>query len=252
MSQIGIFIPQTSNGVLTLTGDSGGAVPPTAGNINIVGAGGVSTTGNPGTSTITITAGAAIATTYTTDAGIATPAANNLDVLGNNLITTSGAGDTLVVELTNGTNGQIPIAGGTDPVWANITSTDGSITITNGANSIDLSTTGMDFAWQEETGATVALAVNNGYIMNNAGGVTGTLPATAAVGDIIAIVGKGAGGWLIAQNGGQTIHFGNLDTTTGVTGSLGSMLRYDCVEIICITANTDFVVRSSVGNLVVT
>ena len=39
----------------TLTGNTGGAVPPTAGNINVIGAGTVLVSGNPGTSTLTIT-----------------------------------------------------------------------------------------------------------------------------------------------------------------------------------------------------
>lgn len=41
-------------GIATLTGNSGGAVGPTAGNIDIVGSGIVSVVGNPGTSTLTI------------------------------------------------------------------------------------------------------------------------------------------------------------------------------------------------------
>jgi hypothetical protein len=43
-------------GIATLTGNSGGAVGPTAGNIDIVGSGSVTVTGNPGTSTLTISA----------------------------------------------------------------------------------------------------------------------------------------------------------------------------------------------------
>ena len=41
--------------VLTLTGNVGGPVGPTAGNINVVGGGSITVTGNPGTSTLTIT-----------------------------------------------------------------------------------------------------------------------------------------------------------------------------------------------------
>lgn len=40
--------------VLTLTGNTGGAVGPTGGNINVVGTGTISVAGNPGTSTLTI------------------------------------------------------------------------------------------------------------------------------------------------------------------------------------------------------
>jgi len=56
MSQIQIYNVSAGGGgpILTLSGNSGGAVPPTAGNINIVGGAGVTVTGNPGTSTLTI------------------------------------------------------------------------------------------------------------------------------------------------------------------------------------------------------
>lgn len=155
-------------GVATLTGNSGGAVSPTAGNINVVGAGGITVTGNPGTSTLTITGG--------------------------------GSGG---------------------------------------------------LTWNEVTGTSQAMAVDNGYIANNAGLVTLTLPATAALGSVIRVAGKGAGLWSIAQNAGQTIHFGSLDTTTGATGHLDSILQYDCVELLCVTANTEFVVISVMGNLTI-
>jgi hypothetical protein len=107
------------------------------------------------------------------------------------------------------------------------------------------------FLWNEITGTSANMAVNNGYIANNGGLVTLTLPATAALGSIIRVAGKGAGGWLIAQNGGQTIHFGALSSTTGVGGSLASTATFDAVELLCITANTDFEVLSSVGNITV-
>ncbi len=56
MSQINTRVTASSLGaILTLTGNSGGAVPPTAGNINVLGSGGINVAGNPGTSTLTIT-----------------------------------------------------------------------------------------------------------------------------------------------------------------------------------------------------
>lgn len=58
MSQAGIINVAGGGGggspVQTLTGNTGGAVPPTANNINVVGTGAVTVTGNPGTSTLTI------------------------------------------------------------------------------------------------------------------------------------------------------------------------------------------------------
>jgi hypothetical protein len=108
------------------------------------------------------------------------------------------------------------------------------------------------FTWVEVTGTSQAAAVNTGYILNNAGLVTLTLPSTAAVGQIVEAAGKGSGGWRIAQNAGQTIHFGSANTTTGAGGRLDSTNRYDCVRLLCTTANTDFTVLSSVGNISVT
>lgn len=105
--------------------------------------------------------------------------------------------------------------------------------------------------WTEVTGTSQAAAVGNGYITNNVALVTVTLPATAAVGQRVAIIGKGAGLWKLAQNSGQTIHFGSIDSTTGTGGYLAATVKYDCLEVICITANTDWVVRDSVGSITV-
>lgn len=111
---------------------------------------------------------------------------------------------------------------------------------------------GGGIAWNEVTIATQTLAVGNGYVMNNASQVVGTLPASALFGSEIRIVGKGAGGWKIAQNSGQTIHFGNQNTTTGTSGSIASQNVFDCLDLLCITADTDWVAHSSQGNLTVT
>ena len=101
--------------------------------------------------------------------------------------------------------------------------------------------------WTEVTSASQAAAVGNGYITNYATLLTVTLPATAAVGQRVALVGKGAGLWKLAQNASQVIHFGGINSTTGTGGYLAATGQYDCVEVICITANTDWVVRDSVG-----
>jgi dihydrodipicolinate synthase/N-acetylneuraminate lyase len=90
--------------------------------------------------------------------------------------------------------------------------------------------------------------VNTAYIANNASSVTFTLPVTAAVGDVFRIVGKGAGGWDIAQNASQTISLLGSSTTTGITGTLTPDEVLAAIEIVCTTANTDFLVISSVGN----
>lgn len=101
------------------------------------------------------------------------------------------------------------------------------------------------------SGTSQAASANWIYIPNNVGLVTITLPATIAAGKIIGIVGNGSGGWKLAQNSGQTIHFLANNTTTGATGYLASTGQYDCVEVICSIANTDFVVRTSTGNITI-
>jgi len=116
---------------------------------------------------------------------------------------------------------------------------------------VDNNAGGGGIAWNEVTGTSQSASVNNGYICNNASLVTVTLPDTAAVGSIVSVAGKGAGGWRVAQNAGETIHFGNSDTTTGDTGYLEFTNTYDAVELVCITANTDWVVVSSIGNITV-
>ena len=111
---------------------------------------------------------------------------------------------------------------------------------------------GGGMTWYNVTSTTQALAIGNGYIANNAGVVTMTLPATAAIGSVIGIAGAGAGGWRIAQNAGQTIFYGDLSTTTGVSGSLSSSLRRDNASLICTATNTDLtVLYGNIGNLTV-
>ena len=89
------------------------------------------------------------------------------------------------------TNGQLLIGStGATPTAATITAGTG-ISISNGAGSITISGSGGGYSWTEVTGTSQAMAVNNGYIANNAGLVTLTLPATAAVGDTVIVQGKG-------------------------------------------------------------
>lgn len=151
--------------VSTLTGNSGGAVPPTAGNINIVGTGPISVTGNPGTSTLTIsTSGSGTVESLTTDDGhVVTPTAGTIILAGGNNITTTGTvgPNTATVSVTGttnhavqignasgsltslsvGTNGQLPIGStGANPVMSTLTAGTG-ISITNGAGSITIAAT---------------------------------------------------------------------------------------------------------------
>lgn len=151
------------------------------------------------------------------------------------------------------TNGQMLIGStGNDPVAAVITGGVG-IDVVTGAGTLTLNATGpASFLWVEVTGVSEAMVTNTGYIANNAGLVTLTLPATSAVGDLLEVVGKGAGGWAIAQNAGQMIHFGSVSTTTGAGGSLSSTNRRDAIYLVCTTADTEWTVGCGAqGNITV-
>lgn len=140
------------------------------------------------------------------------------------------------------TDGQLLIGStGADPVGAAITAGT-NIVVTNGAGSITIATSGTaSFSWNAVAGTTQAMVANNGYYCTNAGQTTLTLPVTAAAGTIMRVAGFGAGGWVIAQNASQLIHLGNQVTTTGVAGSLTSGNQYDAIELLCVTANTEWV-----------
>ena len=136
-----------------------------------------------------------------------------------------------------------------DPSAASLTPGTG-IAITSVTGSITIASTGVgSVVWNDVSGTTQAAAINSGYIISNAGQTTVTLPATAAEGSVFGVAGKGAAGWILQANTGQTIHFGNASTSSG--GSLTSTNLYDSVQIVCVTANTTFTVLCAVGNLTV-
>jgi photosystem II stability/assembly factor-like uncharacterized protein len=59
--------------------------------------------------------------------------------------------------------------------------------------------------WQAASATTVQAQPNTAYILTNSQTVTVTLPSAPNIGDVVKIAGAGAGGWILAQNAGQTI-----------------------------------------------
>lgn len=120
-----------------------------------------------------------------------------------------------------------------------------------GMNTLTIQVTGDNLTWNEVTGTSESMLINNGYIANNVALVSLDLPVSASVGDIIRVTGKGAGGWTIVQNANQQIFFGDQSTTVGITGGLTSTSQRDTCALLCITDNLEFNVISSIGNLTV-
>jgi hypothetical protein len=107
----------------------------------------------------------------------------------------------------------------------------------------------LDINATEVTDTSQAAAINKCYILNNEALVTVTLPASAVIGSKIEIRGKGAGGFKIAQNASQYIHFGNLVSTTGTGGYVASTNAGDTLTLECITADVGWRVCSPTGIL---
>jgi stage V sporulation protein SpoVS len=152
---------------------------------------------------------------------------------------------------TTPTNGEIPIGNGTNYTAATITAGT-NISISNGVGTITVNATGAaSFSWNDVASGTQALAVNQGYITDNGASlVTYTLPAVSAIGSIIEISGKSAGGWSITYGTNQIIHVGNLSTTL-TSGSLSSTNQWDSVRLLCVSANLVWNVISGVGNFTI-
>ena len=116
--------------------------------------------------------GVAAISSFVADTGSTAPVANVITFTGGTNLVTSASGNTVTIDLdtnislsgtltlssqpagvlqtdssgvvtsSNGTDGQVLIGGGTAPAWKNITSTDGTMTVTNGPNSINLESSG--------------------------------------------------------------------------------------------------------------
>lgn len=152
-----------------------------------------------------------IPTSFVTDAGTAVPVANVLEILGGTGVTTTGVGNVVTI-----------IVSASGMTWNVITSADN----------------------------VKQILVENGYITKGGTACILILPPAANIGDTFTIVGYG-NLWQVTQNAGQTIFFGSQQTTAGVGGSLTATMIKDRIEVVCVTANTEFEVVSSIGNLTV-
>lgn len=131
--------------------------------------------------------------------------------------------------LGTGTLGQVFTSTGTSsPVWQN----------PNG------------LLWQVNTTTPITVALNNGYIANEASAtLIYNLPAIAAIGSTVSVTNISATQqWQIQANTGQIITLGTVSSTSG--GTATSMQNGDTVTLICTVANTNWQIISSIGNII--
>lgn len=164
--------------------------------------------------------------------------------IGNNVIRTNTAADNnFTIEIQRSTT-----AAASDVTLNGVSHFD-SAQFTVDADGFVSLTGASGFPWTDVTTPTQDLEVNNGYFTDRGAGVTYTLPATAALGDVIIINGK-LGLTTVAQNANQQIRMSSALTTVGVTGSIVATNVGDCVTLRCSTsgASTVWVAESFVGN----
>lgn len=220
----------TAGGALnTLTGDSGGAISPTAGNINLSGTGSQITTTGSG-STITF----ALAGPYTP----ATYTAHGVLI---------GEGSSSIAATAAGTNGQVLIGStGADPAFATISSSGSTLTLTGGAHTLNIDVTAPLNVAHGGTGATTLTGVltGNGTSAVTANTVTNHGVLLGGASNAVSSLAAAATGTLLAGSTGADPAFtaspsvtGSVTAGTSITATLGN-----------ITATNGNVVLGTAGN----
>ena len=146
------------------------------------------------------------------------------------ILTRSGSGGTDILTITGNSGGPIgPDVGGNINVIGA-----GSVNIVGVAadNTLTVSVSGTGLTWHVQS-TNVVMSANSGYITNSGSMLTLTLPLSVPFATIVQVAGKGAGGWTIAQQAGQTIYILGNTTTSGTGGSLSSNNAYDSVQLLC-------------------
>lgn len=234
MSQIGQFSGGGggSSSVLFLAGNDGVPVGPDIfGVINVIGGNNIYVSGNPGAFTETIDL------VGTTDHAVQ---------IGN----ASGSLTSIAV----GTNGQVIVgATGADPAFATLTSPDGSITFTTGANSLALAVTGGTSVGKTITGNTGGAlsptAGNWNIITANSipkfAGAVSTLTLDFALTDNLLLGSSGS-----ITTGNTNVGYGKLAAASISSGASNAMIGYEAGVAYTTGSNTTAVGAFSMLNAV--
>jgi hypothetical protein len=144
---------------------------------------------------------------------------------------------------------------GTNSIIATSAGTTGQYLVSNGASADpSFQTATPQLVVTPVAGASQAMTSNHTYIANDASLTTFTLPATSAVGDILQIVGSAlnTGGWKITYTTGQII-WGPAGSSTVTTGNAASATAAaQSVALLCVVANTTWVISSNSGTITLT
>lgn len=139
-------------------------------------------------------------------------------------------------------NGQVVIgATAGAPLAATLTAGTG-ISITNGANSITIASSGGGVSWSSQT-TNFNAAVNNGYFI--AGNAVATLPASPSNGDAIAFFVDGAFTVTITANTGQTIQISS--NVSSSAGTQANTATGDACTLVYRSTDTKWCAVSFVG-----
>lgn len=177
--------------------------------------------------------------------------------LGTGVMMTNGAGQ---ISSSTGTDGQLLIAGtALAPIWANLTSTDGTVVITNGPQSIDLSASPEGVVWSDKA-ISFNAAVNNGYRATAT--LVATLPASPSLGQVVALAQDAAAGTVISivAGAGDVIYLDGVSSVAGKgfkTSALtsvgtGPIDQIGCYIEVVALSNAAWTVSSRNGNWIET
>ena len=257
------FVSTSGTGVLnTLTGNSGGAIPPTAGNINTLGTGSITIAGAGSTLTTQLTgltnhavlvgAGTATITKVGPTATVgqvlqsagpsADPAFSTatypLTTTINEILYSSSANT--VVGLTTANNGVlITSATGVPSFLANGT-TGQLLTATTGSPPSWQTPTVLVTTWTDVSGSVTAVS-GNGYFA--IGTTTSTLPASPNQGDIIRYVVDTTNLLTIQAAGSQVIRIGTTVSAAG--GTCVNTQRGDAIELVYRSTGTAWIAANN-------
>lgn len=266
--QLGPGVPSNVN---TLTGNSGGVVPPDgANNINVIGDGvSANVVGTPGTNTLTISATTTVPLQFDADVGSATAIANIINVVGAGSTTTSAVGNTITINSTGGGSGILTltgdIGGAVGPDGANnvniLGSADIVVTGNPGTNTLTIDSAGF-LANQFDTDLGTAIPVGGileilaqnatlgagSTVLFSAPGATNIVQLNVTDASANTIIGQGAG--ILTASGNFNSGYGYQSLASLTTGSNNSSFSTQSGNAITTGSDNTLLGYQAAGSLV--